>query len=92
MTARRCWTCNTEHALDAPCGQSLRARSVRAAGGNPADDLFDGAEPVASEIPVKGHGFPARYPGECAGGDEIEPGEVIVGTDSGWMHVECVDG
>jgi hypothetical protein len=86
--ARKCWTCNTEHDLDAACGASPAVRAIRAAGGpgHELDDttaLFD--EPEEREL---GPVFTAVYDGEDACcGEGIEEGQQArADGEGGWIH------
>lgn len=81
--SRRCWTCNTDHDLDEPCAQSMRGRSVTAAGGRPADDLFEGRRRTVITA--------AYATGDNCCGEGIEPGDRIVRSDGGWIHEDCED-
>lgn len=84
MSARRCWTCGTEHDLDAACRQSPAAQARRAAGGS--DDLFDDAAPASRLGPV----FMAEFESEdsCCG-EGIVPGEDIrADGHGGWIHAD----
>ena len=84
---RRCWTCNTEHDLDEPCGASMRAVSERAAGGS-VSDLFMNAGSKLGPV------FTATYDGEdsCCG-EGIEEGDSIQADgEGGWIHQGCEKG
>lgn len=85
MTARQCWTCNTEHDLDTACPQSSMARSARAAGGV---DPF--TSPSQATLPVA---FEATYASDCSCcWDGIEPGEMIRADENGeWEHTKHAD-
>lgn len=83
---RRCWTCNAEHDLDAPCRQSPAAQTRKAAGGS---DFFDNADPAASNINL-GPVFMAQFESEdsCCG-EGIVPGEDIrADGQGGWIHAD----
>src|SRR6185312_8126575 len=83
LMARRCWTCNSEHDLDAACPSSDTARARRAAGG--ADDLFDDASD--SKL---GPIFCAEFESDdsCCG-EGIVPGEDIRADGrGGWIHAD----
>jgi hypothetical protein len=91
MTIRMCWTCNTEHDLDAACSASAAVRSMRSAGapGNEfadhtSPDLFDDAAPLSKLGPV----FTATYVSEDACcGDGIGVGDEIRSDgQGGWIH------
>jgi hypothetical protein len=84
---RKCWTCNGEHDLDAPCQMSAMNRSRIAAGGKP--DLFDDV----TDGPAFGPTFTATYQSddECCG-DGIEEGQSVrADGQGGWIHAsaEC---
>lgn len=86
--SRRCWTCNTEHDLDAPCRQSPAARARRAAGAKDdwtSDDLFD-------EPSKFGPIFTAEFESEDACcGEGIVPGEDIrADGQGGWIHADTM--
>lgn len=85
--SRQCWTCNTEHDLDAPCKQSDQARVQRAASGSNSP-LFGNAQAE----PVDQSAFEAKYDGSCPACDEaIFAGEMIIGTSVGYIHEECAE-
>ena len=88
--ARRCWTCNTDHDLDEACARSGTMRTAAATGhAGFTSDLFDAVEPTPRSAP-KREAFPARYRSECGEcWDEIHPGDMIVGSDNGYVHEEC---
>lgn len=85
--SRRCWTCNTDHDLDAVCAASARGRTVTAAGGRLTDDLTE------TDGPRLGPVVTASFPGEpdcCEQG--IEPGDRIrADGHGGWIHEGCED-
>lgn len=51
-------------------------------------DPLSACTPVRSD-PTDGD-FPARYRSECGDcWDEIHPGDMIIGSDNGYVHEEC---
>lgn len=76
----RCWTCNTDHDLDEACGRPAYTRTA-------GEHLFDDAAP---DPRPDLRAFPARYRSECPDcWEDIWPGDMIVGSDNGYVHVEC---
>jgi len=57
----------------------------------PTDTVSGGIRLATFEAPrPRREGFPAMYRGECAAcGGEVDEGELIVGTDDGWIHEGC---
>lgn len=84
---RRCWTCNSDHDLDEPCATSMRGRTVTAAGGSLASDLFE------RNAPRRGPVFTASFPGEPACCEQgIDVGDRIRSDgEGGWIHEDCED-
>lgn len=82
--SRRCWTCNTDHDLDAVCATSMRSRTVTAAGGRLADE---NSESRFGPVIV------ARWNSDDACcGEGIEEGDRIRSDgDGGWTHEGCED-
>ena len=91
--SRRCWTCNSDHDLDAACPSSQAVRSMRSVGqpGNEmadhtSPDLFDDPEDVPKFGPV----FTATYDSEDACcGKGIESGQTVrADGQGGWIHAD----
>lgn len=83
--SRRCWTCNTDHDLDAVCATSMRSRTVTATGGRLADDLTESSSPRLGAVVM------ARWNTEDACcGEGIDEGDRIRSNgEGGWIHEEC---
>jgi hypothetical protein len=91
---RRCWTCNGEHEVDAPCGANPAVRAQRSQG-QPGNTIYDRTADLFDDAPDERLGkiITAVYDGEDACcGMGIEDGDRIrADGQGGWIHAngEC---
>lgn len=85
--ARTCWTCLSEHAIDAPCGANQAVRAQRSEG-TPGNTIFDRTADLFDEADSFGPVITATYEGEdsCCGMGIEEGDRIRADGQGGWIH------